>query len=130
MEKKKRSKNKDFCIQATPVFEQHSPPDLDKLRNQIHIVCPFQTQNLTYMHVCTFLSIHFNLQELSPRLFTRASCFNGLITYPNPHLNKCGEAAKGFGWTSYKGPMTNGNYHFIIYLSDTKVWLDSPVLDD
>lgn len=50
-----------FYIQATAVFNQHRPADLDKLRNQINVACPFQTQNLTYMHVCTYLSIHFNL---------------------------------------------------------------------
>lgn len=69
----------------TSIFKQHSTTNLDKLRNLIYVVCSFQNQNLTYMHVCTYLSIHFNLQELNPSLFTRASCFNGLITYPNPH---------------------------------------------
>lgn len=86
------------------MFEQHSTADLDKIRNQINVVYTFQTPNLTCMHVCTYLSIHSNLWELNPSLFTRASCFNGLITYQNPHLNKFGEAAKGFGWNPYKAP--------------------------
>lgn len=115
----KKKKKKYFYIQATSIFKQHSPADLDKLRNRINVVCPFQTQNLTYMHVCTYLSIHFNLWELNPRLFTRASCFNGLITYPNPHLNNLGEAAKGFGWTSYKAPWQMVT---IILLSISVIW--------
>lgn len=77
------------------------------------------------MHVCTYLSIHFNLWELNPRLFTRASCFNGLITYPNPHLNKLGEAAKGFGWTSHKAPWQMVT---IILLSVSVIWRSGWIL--
>lgn len=77
------------------------------------------------MHVCTYLSIHFNLWELSSRLFTRASCFNSPITYPNPHLNKCGEAAKGFGWTSYKAPWQMAT---ILLLSISVIWRSGWIL--
>lgn len=110
---------KNFFIPGTSIFKLFSPADIDKLRDQINDVCPFQTQNLTYIYVCAYLSIHFNLGEFNPRLFTRASCFNGLITYPNPHLNKLGEAAKGFGWISYKAPWQMVT---IILLSVSEIW--------
>lgn len=77
------------------------------------------------MHVCTYLSIHSNLWELNPSLFTRASCFNGLITHPNPHLNKFGEAAKGFGWNSYKAPWQMAT---IILLSLSVIWRSGWIL--
>lgn len=77
------------------------------------------------MHVCTYLSIHFNLWELNSRLFARASCFNGLITYPRPHLNKLGEAAKGFGWASYKAPWQMVT---IILLSVSEIWRSGWIL--
>ena len=77
------------------------------------------------MHVCSYLSIHFNLWELNPSLFARASCFNGLITYPNSHLNKLGEAAKGFGWISYKAPWQIVS---IILLSISVTWRSGWIL--
>lgn len=49
-----RGEKLDFYIQATFLFEHHGPLDLDKLRNQINAVCPFQTQNLTCMFVHIF----------------------------------------------------------------------------
>lgn len=114
----------DFYIQVTFLFEQHNPLDSDKLRNQINAVCPFQTQNLTCMLLQIFSCILICENSIQAYLLEPAVLMASLL--PQTHISiRLGKLPKDLA-----EPLTRPHDKSFYYLSDKKVWLNSPVLDD
>lgn len=109
-----RGEKIDFYIQATFLFKHHSPLDLDKLKNQINAVCPFQTQNLTCMFVHIFPCILICENSIQAYLLEPAVLMASLL--PQTHISIRLGSCQRIWLNLLQGPMTNGNYHFIISL--------------